>query len=119
MEPYVSPSGVACPNIEAFLKEITRIFGDSNAKATAAREPEKLKQWSRDVARYYSDFARLTAILSLTEETKMQTLEWEIAIEIRNAMAYQDTPDNETLESYIGRLKRMNERLPTIRGQLK
>ena len=43
MEPYVSPSGVAFPDIEAFLKEITRLFGDSDEKATAARELEKLK----------------------------------------------------------------------------
>ena len=34
-------------------------------------------------------------------------------------MAYQDTPDNETLESYVGRLKRMDERLCRIRGQPK
>ena len=57
MEFYVSPSGVAFPNIEAFLKEITRIFGDSDEKATAARELEKLKQGSREFARYYADFA--------------------------------------------------------------
>ena len=57
MKPYVSPSGMAFPDIEAFLKEITRIFGDSDEKATAARELEKLKQGSRDFARYYADFA--------------------------------------------------------------
>ena len=68
MEPYVSPSGVAFPDIEAFLKEITRIFGDSDEKATAARELEKLKQGSRDFPRLgnYADFARLTANLNLT-----------------------------------------------------
>ena len=49
----------------------------------------------------------------------MQTLERGIANEIRNAMAYQDTPDNETLESYVGRLERMDERLRRIRGQPK
>ena len=49
----------------------------------------------------------------------MQTLECGIEQEIRNAMAYQDTPDNETLESYVGRLKRMDERLRRIRGQPK
>ena len=57
MEPYVSPSGVAFPDIEAFLKDITRIFGESDDKATAARELEKLKQLSRDFAIYYADFA--------------------------------------------------------------
>ena len=41
MEPYVSPSGVTFPDIEAFLKEISRIFGDSDEKAIAARELEK------------------------------------------------------------------------------
>ena len=56
IEPYVSPSGVAFPDIEAFMKEITRIFGDSDEKATASRELEKLKQGSRDFARYYADF---------------------------------------------------------------
>ena len=44
MEPYVSPSGVAFPDIEACLNEITRIFVDSDEKATAFRELEKLKQ---------------------------------------------------------------------------
>ena len=96
MEPYISPSRVAFPVIEAFLKEITHIFGDSDEKASAARELEKLKQGSRDFARYYPDFARLTAILNLTKETKMQTL-----------------------ESYVGRLKRMDKRLRRIRGQPK
>ena len=57
MDPYVSLSVVAFPNILAFLKNITRIFGDSDEKATAARELEKLKQGSRDFARYYADFA--------------------------------------------------------------
>ena len=49
----------------------------------------------------------------------MQTLECGIAKEIRNAMAYQDTPDNETLESYVGRLKHMDERLHRIMWQPK
>ena len=49
----------------------------------------------------------------------MQTLARGIAQEIRNAMAYQDTPDNETSESYVGCLKRMDERLCRIRGQPK
>ena len=47
----------------------------------------------------------------------MQTLERGIAPDIRNAMAYQDTPENESLESYVGRLKRMDERLRRIRGR--
>ena len=57
MEPYVSPSGVASPDTEAFLKEITNIFGDSDEKATTTRELEKLKLGSRDFATYYADFA--------------------------------------------------------------
>ena len=57
MEPYVSQSRVAFPDIKAFLKDISRIFGDSDEKATAARDLEKLKQGSRDFARYYADFA--------------------------------------------------------------
>ena len=89
IEPYyVSPSGVAFPDSEAFLNEITQIFGDSDVKATAARELEKLKQGSRDFARHYADFARLTAILNLTEESKIQSLERGISSKIRNAMAY-------------------------------
>ena len=71
MEPYVSPSGGAFPDIKAFLKEITRIFGDYDEMATAARELEKLKQGSRDFAKYYADFARLTAILNLIKDSKM------------------------------------------------
>ena len=119
MKAYVSQSGVAFPDIEAFLKEITHIIGDSDEKATAARELEKLKQGSKDFARYYADFARLTAILNLMEVSKMQTLEHGIRQEIRNTMAYQDTPDNETLKSYVGRLKHMDKRLRRIRGQPK
>ena len=49
----------------------------------------------------------------------MQSLELGISSEIQNAMAYQDTPDNESLESYMGRLKRMDEYLRRIRGQPK
>ena len=71
MEPNISLSGVAFRDIEAFLKEITCIFEDSDEKATAARDLETLKQGSRDFARYYAVFARLTANLNLTEETKM------------------------------------------------
>ena len=119
MEPYVSPSGVTFPDIEAFLNQITRIFGDSDKTTTISREPEKFIQGSRDFARYCADFARLTAILNLTEERKMQSLVCGISSEIRNAMAYQDTPDNKSLESNVGRLKRMNECLRRIRGQPK
>ena len=43
LEPYVSPSGVAFPDIEAFLEENTSIFGDSDENTTAYRELEKLK----------------------------------------------------------------------------
>ena len=57
MELCVSPSEVAFPDIKAFLKQITSIFGDSDEKATSARELEKLQQGSRDFARYYADFA--------------------------------------------------------------
>ena len=57
MEPYVSSTGVTFPDIEAFLKEITQIFGDSDEKATASRELEKLKEGSREFSRYYADFA--------------------------------------------------------------
>ena len=67
----------------------------------------------------YADFARLTAIFNLTEDTKMQTLEHGIKNEIRNSMAYQNTPDNKTLVSYVGRRKRMDECLRRIRGQRK
>ena len=122
MEPCVSPADVALSDTQSFLDEITRIFRDSDEKATAARELEWLKQGSRDFARYYgyyADFACLTAILDLIEETKMQALKRGVSNEIRNAMAYQDTPENETLDNYIGRLKRMDERLRRIRGQPK
>ena len=49
----------------------------------------------------------------------MQSLERGISSKIRNAMAYQDIQDNKSLESYVGRLKRMDERLRRIRGQPK
>ena len=49
----------------------------------------------------------------------MPSPEREISSEIRNTMAYQDTPDNESLESYVGCLKTMDERLHRIRGQPK
>ena len=49
----------------------------------------------------------------------MQTLERGITQEIRNAMAYQDTPNNETLESYVRCPKRMDKRRRRIRGQPK
>ena len=119
MEPYVSPSRVAFHDIKAFLMEISCIFGDSDEKATAARELERLKQGYRDFARNYADFARLAAILNFTKETKILTMERKIANKIRNAMAYQDTPDNETLESYVRRLKRMQELLCRMRGEPK
>ena len=110
---------MAFPDIVAFFKEITRNFEDFDEKATAARELEKLKQGSRAFDRYYADFARLTASLNHTRESKMQTMERGIANDTQNPMAYQDTPDKETLESYIGCLKRMYEGLRQIRGQPK
>ena len=117
MEPYVSTAGVALADVAAFLAEITKIFGDSDEKSTAARELEKLKQGNRDFPVYYADFARLTAILDLTEESKKQALERGISTEIRNAMVNQDDPENETLEHYAGPLKRMDERLRRLPGR--
>ena len=58
-------------------------------------------------------------ILNLMKESKMQTLKPGITQEIYNAIALQDTPDNDTFESYVGRLKRMDEHLYRIRGQPK
>ena len=72
MEPHVSTAGVAFTDVAAFLAEITKIFGDSDEKSTAARELEKLKQGNRDFPVYYADYARLTAFLDLTEESKKQ-----------------------------------------------
>ena len=98
MVPFVCPEGVTLDNTQSFIAEITRIFGDSDQTATASRELGRLRQGSRDFTRYYADFARLTAILNLSEKTKVQTLKRGISNEIRNATAYQGIPDNETLE---------------------
>lgn len=67
LEPYMGPAVVAFPDTTAFLAEITKIFSDSEEKYTVSRELERLKQRSREFSRYYADFARLVAILGLTE----------------------------------------------------
>ena len=38
LEPHVSTAGAAFTDVTAFLAEITKIFGDSDEKSTAARE---------------------------------------------------------------------------------
>lgn len=49
MEPFIGPLGeIRFANTAAFLQELTRVFGDSNEQATAARGLESLRQgnWS-------------------------------------------------------------------------
>lgn len=71
MEPFLRPNGhIALDTAEGFLKELTRIFGDSNEKATAARELERLWQGNRDFSRYYADFTRLVNILGWGTTTR-------------------------------------------------
>ena len=57
MEPFLGH--VAFDSAEAFLKELTKVFGDSNEKVTAAHELGRLRQGNRDFSRYYADFTRL------------------------------------------------------------
>ena len=64
MEPCFDPTGhIALTSTSAFLDELSRVFGDSDEKATAARELEQLRQGKRDFAHYYANFVRLTNIL--------------------------------------------------------
>ena len=55
VEPFLGPLGYIkfC-----FLQELTRIFGDSNEEATAARKLEGLRQGNWEFTRYYADFTR-------------------------------------------------------------
>ena len=53
MEPYLNPTGhIALTSTSTFLDKLSRVFGDSDVKATAARELEQLRQGKRDFAHY-------------------------------------------------------------------
>jgi hypothetical protein len=119
MEPFVSPEGVNFADTAAFLAELTTIFGDSDEKATAARELEKLKQGNRDFNRYHADFVRLMSILEYDATAQRHALERGLSREILEALRYQDAPEEETIEAFIGRVKRLDERLRRHQAQAK
>lgn len=119
MEPFVTPAGVNFDNTAAFLTELTRIFGDSDEKATAARELEKLKQGNRDFNRYHADFVRLMSILEYDDTAKRHALERGLSREILEGLRWQDAPDDETVDAFTNRVKRLDERLRRHQGQTK
>ena len=110
MEPFVGAAGINFDSTASFIAEITRIFGDPDKNA-AAHELDKLKQGIRDFSRYYSDFIRPVNVLEFDDAAKRHFLEKGLSKGLLNGLQYQDTPDNENLDNYVGCLKRMDERI--------
>jgi hypothetical protein len=112
LEPFIGNNGqISFEDTAAFLAEITNIFADSDEKATASRELDKLKQGTRDFARYHADFVRLTTILECTEETKKLALERGLSSDMLAGLKYQDAPAEETLTQFEARLRRLDDRI--------
>ena len=71
LEPYLNPMGhIVLTSTSAFIDELSRIFGDSDEKATAARELAQLRQGKRDFAHYYANFVCLTNILEYGDNAR-------------------------------------------------
>jgi hypothetical protein len=116
LEPFVTAEGVNFADTAAFLEELTRVFGDTDEKATAARELEKLKQGNRDFSRYHADFIRLVTILGYDDTAKRHALERGLSQEILDGLTFMDAPDNESFNAFTDRLKRLDERIRRRRG---
>ena len=112
MEPFLrDDSHIAFETVKDFLKELTRVFGDSNEKATAARELERLRQGNRDFSRYYADFTRLVNVLGYNGEARRDALERSLSQELLDALRYEPEPDGESLPQFEPHVKRLDDRL--------
>ena len=105
MEPYLSDSGaIKFEDAASFIKELSRVFGDSDELATAARDLEKLRQGNREFRRYYADFSRLVNVLGYNDVAQRHALERGLSTDLLEGLRYQITPVGETLGGYVGRL---------------
>ncbi len=117
MEQHLQPDGhIAFATAQDLLAELTRVFGDSNEKATAARDLERLRQGNRDFSRYLADFTRLVSILGYEGQARRDALERGLSRELLEALRYEPEPADETATQYEIRLKRLDDRLRRYTG---
>ena len=117
MEPYLNPTGhIALTSTSAFLDELSRVFGDSDEKATAARELEQLRQGKRDFAYYYADFVRLMNILGYGDDAHRYALDRGLSIELLAGLEHQPVPPGETLAEYEQRIRTLDDTIRRYRG---
>ena len=101
LELYLNPTGhITLTSTSAFLDELSSVFGDSDEKATAARELEQLRQGKPDFAHYYADFVRLTNILGYGDDARCHILDRGLSAELLAGLEHQPVPPGETLAEY-------------------
>ena len=117
MEPFLGPLGhIRFDSATAFLAELTRVFGDSDEEATAARELAHLRQGNREFTRYYADFIRLTTILEYNNKARRHALERGLSSEMLDGLRYQITPPDESFNDFINRLKGLDDSIRRRNG---
>ena len=110
MEPYLNLTGhIALTSTSAFLVELSRVFRDSNEKATAARELEQLRQGKRDFAHYFANFVRLTNILGYGNDAGRYTLDRVLSAELLAGLEHQPVTPSETLAEYEQRMRTLDD----------
>ena len=110
MMPFLAANGrISLDSSEAFLKELTRIFGDSNEVITASRELERLRQGNRDFSRYYADFVRLVATIGCDEVHQRYALERGLSPDLADRLCCQAVPPSESFADFVDRIKCLDD----------
>ena len=93
---------IAFDTFAAFLTALNRHFGDPDEKQTAALTLDKLRQASRKVSTYYTDFQELLDILQNTDDTsRRHALKRGLNHKMINALAIFPAPMDESFDAYV------------------
>ena len=101
VQPFLTPAGhIEFEMAEAYLGELTRIFGDFRRGSHGSRELEILKQGNQGFCHYYADLIHL--ILSWEIMTRPKGTPWKrgLSAEIIEGLRHQSTPGSEALARY-------------------
>lgn len=96
-------------NYPVFKARLAQAFDDPHRKASAFEDINKLRQASRDLITYTSEFQRLASELDWSQETLIQYYRRGLQDEIRRELIHFDTPN--TLLEMISLASRMEARI--------
>ena len=91
--PLIEKDDPILADLEAFLTEFQRIFGDPDCKKNAARKLRTLRQGSSGTAEYAAEFLQLVADVNWNDEAQANQFYEGLSEEVKDELARFDAPE--------------------------